>query len=260
MLDDPVIRRDVIRAFAAYDDEKLADELLLRYPSFTGEEKLDVIHTLSARSASGWKLTMAIKDEVVPRRDVPAYVARILQRVVGNGFVEVWGPVESVAPERQAEIERISNLLANDSRVANLSNGRALFNRTCSTCHKLFGYGREIGPDITGANREDTNYLLGNILTPSADIQDDYRMSIILMDDGRVYSGVVADEDERLVRLRVADEPDPVPLPKSAIESRRLSTASMMPDGILDNFTDDEIVDLIHYLKNEKQVELPRHP
>ncbi|MEM7456560.1 MAG: PVC-type heme-binding CxxCH protein [Planctomycetota bacterium] len=256
LLDDNNLRRDVIRAMAAFDEESLAVELLARYDQFDEWEKLDVVHTLSARSASGWLLTVAIKDGRIPRSDVPAYVARILQRVVGNGFVEVWGPVEQVGTEREAQIQHVRQLLVAEQEV-DLSHGRVLFNKTCASCHKLHGYGRDIGPDITGANRESTEYLLGNIMTPSAEIQDDYRMSIILMEDGRVYSGVVSGEDERLVRLMVADDPEPVLLPVSAIESRKLSTSSMMPDGLLNNLSDQEVVDLIGYLKNPGQVELP---
>ena len=60
-----------------------------RYPGFDTDEKLEVVHALATRPSYGWRLTQAIKSNRVPRRDVPAYVARQLRRVVGSGFVEI---------------------------------------------------------------------------------------------------------------------------------------------------------------------------
>ncbi len=258
LLDDDLLRRDAIRAMAAFDDEGLADSLLQRYAQLSEQDKLESVHTLAARSSSGWKLTMAIKQGTIPRRDIPAYVARILRRVVGTGFVEVWGPVDELSADKEAQLAKYRNLLTNDSlSKANAANGRLLFNRACATCHKLFGYGANIGPDITGSNRADTEYLISNILTPSAVIQDDYKMSIVLTADGRVYSGVVADENERILKLRVANETEPVAIAKSEIESRKVASVSMMPDGILNTLNDNEVLDLVCYLKSLRQVELP---
>ena len=65
----------------------------------------------------------------------------------------------------------------------------------------MYGEGGVIGPEITGANRSSLEYLLGNMVTPSAVIQDAYKMHIVLTDDGRVYSGIPAGENERQLRL-----------------------------------------------------------
>ena len=258
MLNDDQMRRDAIRTVAAYDEEDLAKTLLDRYATLSDDDKLEVVHALASRSNYGWELTQAIKRGDVPRRDVPAYVARLLRRVVGNGFVEVWGPIDALSEDKEKAFAKYRNLL-NDEQLAKADpgEGRVVFRRTCAACHKMYDEGGAIGPDITGANRTNLEYLLGNILTPSAIIQDDYKMHLVLTDEGRVYSGIPADEDTRQLRLRVANEEEPVVIPKSKIESREVASVSMMPDGILNTLSDEEVMNLIAYLKSLRQVNLP---
>ena len=74
---------------------------------------------------------------------------------------------------------------------ANIANGHAIFQRTCGACHKLYGEGGAIGPDLTGSNRGNLEYLLSNVLNPNAEVQDAYRMVVVTTRDGRTHSGNV---------------------------------------------------------------------
>ncbi len=258
LLDDDELRRDAIRAVSSFDDVTLAKELLKRYAGLSEEDKQEVVHTLASRSGYGAELTDAIQRGDVPKRDVPAYVARLLRRVVGNRFADVWGPIEALDADKEAMFTKYRTLLTPDAVAGgNAANGRAIFNRTCAACHKMYGHGGNVGPDITGANRTNLEYLLGNVLTPSAIIQDDYRMHIVLTDDGRIYSGIPAEENERQLKLRVADREQPVTIAKSQIESREIAPVSMMPEGTIQTLKDQEVIDLIAYLQSLKQVPLP---
>lgn len=254
---DANLRRDAIRAVSSFDDPSLAKELLDRYASWNAEEKLEVIHALSSRSSYGNALTESLRKGSIPKADIPAHVARLLRRVVGNSFVDVWGPIDELGADKEALFSKYRELLKDSTlEQGNAAQGRLLFNRTCASCHKLYGHGGEIGPDITGANRSNMEYLLSNILTPSAVIQDAYKMHIILMSDGQVYSGIPAEENERQLKLRVADRQEPITIAKSEIESREIAAVSMMPEGIFNNLKESEVVDLIRYLQSVKQVEL----
>ncbi|MBL05485.1 MAG: dehydrogenase [Planctomycetes bacterium] len=259
LLDEKPLRSEAIRSMAAFDDNGLGEALLERYATLSVGDKLEAIHALAARPGYGGQLTGAIKSGAVPRRDVPAYVARLLRRVVGSGFVEVWGPVDALPAAQAAAFKKYKALLSDEALLkANPGRGRVVFERTCSSCHKLYGGGGLIGPDITGANRTNLDYLLGNILTPSAIIQDAYRMQMVLMRDGRLYSGIPAVESERLLELRVANQAKPVALAKSQIASREIAPVSMMPEGLLANLSDAEVLDLVAYLRKLKQVPLPK--
>ena len=140
---------------AAYDNRQLGRELLARYPDFTPEEKLEVVQTMSSRSGYGNMITAKIKDGTIPKNEIPAYSARQLRRVVGNGFVEVWGPIDELSIDREAEFTKYQALLTSEKlQVADLQNGKALFVKSCGACHQMYGEGGILGPDLTGSNRE----------------------------------------------------------------------------------------------------------
>ena len=253
LLDDNQLRIDVLRAIAGYDSEPLAKTLIDRYPRFTPAEKAEAIQTLASRSKSGWLLTQAISKKVIPKKDVPTYVARQLRRVVGSGFVEVWGPIDHVSFDEKA-YEKYRNLLTDKNISASSpEKGRLIFKKTCAPCHKMYGDGGIIGPDLTGSNRANVDYLLGNILDPSGEIQDDYKMVVITTRDGRTYVGNIAKETERQLTLRIVGQ-DAVAINKSDIQTRETTPVSMMPSGLLENLTDQEVTELMAYMRTVKQI------
>ena len=248
LLDDQALRADAIRAVAAFDDEKLGRLLIDRYRTFSAAEKLEAVQTLASRPRYGRMLTEALANQSIPRADVPVHVSRQLLRVVGAKFVEVWGPIErSAAVEK--EYARYRALL-NDTAMsgANLQNGRGVYQRTCGACHRLHGEGGEIGPDLTGSNRPNLNYLLLNVLEPNAEVPDAYKMVVLTTRDGRTFTGNVVGETDRQITLRVVGR-DAVAIDKSSVQSREATAVSMMPAGLLDELTDRDVVDLIGYLQ-----------
>ena len=118
--------------------------------------------------------------------------------------------------------------------------------------HKMYGDGGILGPDITGSNRTNIDYLLSNILDPSAEIQDDYKMVMVTTRDGRTYVGNIASENERTLTLRVVGQ-NSVLINKSNIQSREGSELSMMPEGIFANLTDQEVLNLVAYLMTARK-------
>jgi putative heme-binding domain-containing protein len=239
---------DAIRAMAAFDEDELGKLLIDRYATFNGAEKSEAVQTLASRRRYGRLLTEALAKGAIPRRDIPPYVARQLFRVMGAGFTDVWGPVEQSANEEKA-YARYRGLLS-DSAVggANVRNGRGVFQRTCGPCHKMYGEGGTIGPDLTGSNRANLDYLLFNVLNPNGEVQDDYKMVVITTRDGRTLSGNIAAETPRQVTLRVVGR-DAAVINKSDIQSRESTAVSMMPPGLLDMLTDREVIDVVAYLR-----------
>src|SRR5690606_19713769 len=221
------------RAVGAFGERWLGETLLAGYESWTAEERAEAIRALASRPAYGWQLTQAIAKGVIPMRDVPPNVARQLLRVVGSGFIEVWGPIEESANDARA-YSRYRRLLSDEAmRRADLAAGRQLYDRTCGPCHKLHGEGGDLGPDLTGSNRTNVDYLLFNVLDPSGEVQDDYRMVVGTTRDGRTHAGTVAAETDRHLTLRVVGQ-EPVVVPIADIQSREVAPVSMMPPGLLD--------------------------
>ena len=257
MLDEPAMRLDAIRALASFDSPDIAPTLLQRYAKFSSSEKAEVIITLSARHHSAQALVAELKKNSIPKTDVTAFDARQLYRVLGPSFVEFWGPITQLASDKQAEMAKYKAMLTDAVLAkANVSRGRVIFERTCIGCHMLYGAGGHVGPDLTGSNRANLDYILSQILNPSEVMQESYQLMIVTTRDGRTLSGMVAAEDNQQLTLRLVGQ-DTV-ITKSEILSREKSPISMMPEGLLKMLKDEEVRDLIAYLRTTTQVPLPK--
>jgi putative membrane-bound dehydrogenase-like protein len=257
LLDEPAIRRDAIRALASFDTPQVAPTLIKRYATLSAAEKAEVVLTLSTRRSNASALVAALKNNTIPKTDVTASDARQLYRVLGPSFVEFWGPITQLASDKQAEMAKYKAMLT-DAEIAkaNTGKGRAIYERTCMACHKLYGAGGIIGPELTGSNRADLDYILSQIINPSEVMQDSYQLVIVTTRDGRTLSGTVVAEDNQQLTLRLVGQDSIVT--KSEILSREKSPVSMMPEGLLKTLKDDEVRDLIGYLRTPAQVPLPQ--
>ena len=257
LVGDPEFRMDAIQAVTAFDEESLGAFLMESYPTFNSTEKRTVLETMASRPTYGWMLTEAIKSGDLAREEVPAYVARQLRRVVGSGFVEVWGPIDDGPSDDDEAFNAYRTLLTPEAiAAADPSRGRLMYDRVCAACHVMFDAGGTIGPDLTGSNRTDIEYILSNVLTPSDDIQDDYRMVIVTMRDGRTWIGNVSNETDRQLTLRIVGRGD-VALEKSEIQSREVSERSLMPEGLFRALSDEDVLNIVSYLHASEQIAPP---
>jgi putative heme-binding domain-containing protein len=138
---------------------------------------------------------------------------------------------------------------------ANPSAGRAVFAQTCAVCHRLFGEGADIGPDLTGSGRANLDYLLENIIDPSAIVNADFRMAVVTMKDGRVLSGFITAKAGRTITLRTITEK--LALERAEIASQQELPQSLMPEGLLQSLSETQARDLLAYLMSPSQVPLP---
>tara|TARA_Y100000996_G_scaffold342888_1_gene280434 strand:- start:557 stop:1855 length:1299 start_codon:yes stop_codon:yes gene_type:complete len=248
LLKDPKIRKEAIRATASYNSAMIGKLLIDNYPEYDTSEKLEIVQSMASRVLYGRLLTQAIKDGVIPKKEVPAYTARQLSRVVGNRFNRVWGPLSKESTESLIAMDKYKNLLKPQNvGTGDPHRGRWVYDGLCGACHVMYGEGGILGPELTGANRTDLDYLLNNIMDPSGIIQDDYKMVMVATRDGRTYAGNIANENDQTLTLRVVGQ-DPVVLSKSEIMSTDISDLSMMPEGMLDDLESTDIIDLFSYL------------
>ena len=133
-----------------------------------------------------------------------------------------------------------------------------MFARTCQQCHALYGVGGAVGPNLTGSNRADLDYLLSNVVDPSAVIAKEYQTTMVVTVDGRTVSGVLAGEDANALTLKTATET--LVIPKEDVEERQLTNLSVMPEDQLKQFTPTDVVSLIAYLRGSSQVALLARP
>ena len=143
-------------------------------------------------------------------------------------------------------------LLAAASKPADLAAGRVLYKKRCANCHRLFGDGEKIGPDLTGSGRANLDYILQNVVTPSAVVAAGYRVSVVATSDGRVLTGIVNEVSPQLITVQTAKEQ--VRLQRTDVEQVKKSPLSLMPDNLLKDLSDQEVLNLIRYLASPQQV------
>jgi putative heme-binding domain-containing protein len=260
LLKDRALRGPAIRGLAAYDAPSTPPALLGHYGSFTDEEKADAVQTLAQRPAYALALLGAVEKGQVPRRDLSAFTARQLlglkQPAVTDKLGKVWGTIRPASQEKEALLARYKRLLTPAYlKRANPAAGRVVFRRTCAACHKLFDDGGAVGPELTGAQRTNLDYVLENLLDPSALVFSDYQVTAVELKDGRVLNGIVKQWTAKAIALQTQNEI--VYVPKTDIEAQAKSPLSLMPDGLLTNLKDEEVRDLIAYLAGLAQVPLP---
>jgi putative membrane-bound dehydrogenase-like protein len=261
LLDEPALRRPALQCLAAYDNGTIPREILARYSSFSTAEKEDAIATLVSRPNYALALLDAIAAKKVPRSEVSVFAARQMQNLkndrVRDRLDAVWGQVRQSSKEKKAAIERYKKRLEGETLArADRSAGRVVFQQTCAQCHRLFGEGGQIGPDLTGSNRNDVHYVLENIIDPGATVSGDYRLTNFFTRKGRLISGIIIEQSDRAITVQTATEK--LVLPRTDILESEKSRLSMMPEGLVDKLAFTQLRDLVAYLSAKEQVPLPQ--
>src|SRR5213075_1171657 len=179
--------------------------------SFDPALKRDALNTLVSRVSYAAPLVAAITAQRIPAKDLTADVVRQLRGLkdpaLQTQVTKLYGTYRESSADKKAEIEKYRRLYSSGgSQPGNASPGRVVFNKVCAQCHMLFDVGGKVGPDITGANRTDLNYLLETILDPNAVIPNEYRTTEIETKDGRSLVGIVKVMGDKAVQLQTANE------------------------------------------------------
>ncbi len=247
---DKVLASDVVRALAFYDDPGISDRLIKRWKQ-SPVDRNAVIDSLVARKKHAADLLDAIEAGSIPSSAISPYQARQIDNQGDEQLSQrlrmLWGNLRETTAEKQRDLQRWKAVLTKPRiEAADVLAGKAIFMKQCSACHQLYGDGHPVGPNLTGSDRHNLDYLLGNMLDPSSVVAVAYRMSVLLLQDGRVLSGVVTSESDRTITIQTQERAESVD--KELIEERKTSEQSLMPDGVLSQLKDDEVANLIAYL------------
>jgi putative heme-binding domain-containing protein len=160
-----------------------------------------------------------------------------------------WGSITGGTPGETLAVVRRYN---NDIRAAagDPARGHEIFKKTCAVCHELFGEGEKVGPELTHANRQDRDFLLVSIVDPNAVIRKEFLNYNLETIDGRQLNGLIAGQTPNSVTLMAAKNERTV-IPRDQIKSLRESTVSLMPEGLLNAMTPQELRDLFSYLERK---------
>jgi putative heme-binding domain-containing protein len=257
LLKDPAVRESAIKALAGFDDPKTPAAIVEAYPSFDTATKLAAANTLASRKSYAKELMKAAQAGKIPVKELTAATVRTLRefkdKEIDAWITSVWGVARSTPDDKLKQIEQYKAMLTSEAlKAGNPSVGRALFAKTCQQCHTLYGEGGKVGPDLTGSNRQDLDYILQNVIDPSSVIAKDYQVTNIWTKDDQILSGIVTREDDSMITIMT--ESDTVTIERKLIDDLRKSELSMMPEGLLTAMSKEEVIHLVSYLRTQSQV------
>ena len=261
------LRKAALGALQAYDSPNISGEILTQLASYPNDVRTAAFGLLASRASWALALLQAVDAGRLDKAAVPNDVVRRIRGLESprsregglssppGGDAAIVTLITKHWPNiRQATSAELEKEITRLAEVINLTTGspyagKKLFLENCGVCHKLFTKGGEIGPDLTVYQRGDLPNLLLNIVNPNAEIREGYESFLVETKDGRSLTGFRADQDATVVVLRTPDG-QTVPLPRAEIASMEPAGASLMPEGLLSNLSDQQVRDLFAYLRS----------
>jgi len=261
LINEEALRTDATIGLLEMGDPDGPALALSRYKTAPARDHAPLLGAMVTRTAAATSLLQGIADGQIPRADLTPFHARQIASLndakLTRRLGEVWGFVRTSDAEKRASSARFREELSFDRlKSADLGHGRQLFNQACAACHKLYGEGGSLGPDLTGSGRGQLDYLLENMVDPSAVVPADYRMTVVTLKDDRVFNGVLRDQTARTITIQ--SQTGLTTVERTEVESLQDSALSVMPEGLLESLKPEDRRDLIGYLMHSQQVPLPK--
>lgn len=250
---DAELRRAALGALQGFSSPGIARGILEIYPSLAGKERTTAEALLASREgwSSAW-LTAMDAGGVSAEGVAPEAIATLrlhqdekLAKLVQKHFGESTTPAKPVVEQ----VARIREIV--EGAPGSPYRGRPLFKQRCASCHVLFHEGGKIGPDLTSYQRDDLETMLTSVVDPNAEIREGYEGFLVKTRDGRLLSGFVADQGAQKLVLRGFDGSD-ASLPRDRVAEMTPLGRSLMPEGLLDDLSDQELRDLFAYLRSSQ--------
>lgn len=257
------IQQAALLALQRYDQDEIGKRVVKAYPDKLRADP-DVRTAALALFASRDKWAVQLLDAIdrkkqgneefiahtISKEDVPEQIVRQLKLLKDYSVVQtaerLWPNVRpATSPEKNAAIARISALMK--SGGGNAALGRTLFSNKCGTCHRLFGAGGSVGPDLTGYDRSNLDDLLTNIVDPNAYIREGYVTSQVTTVDGRTIIGNIKSRKGSVITIQPFSG-DPVNISTSQVKDIKEQKTSIMPERLLEDMDDQQVKSLLSYL------------
>ncbi len=248
------IRAASLSAIAGFDDAKVSETILNQWSNLTPSLRAVAGSVLGTRRSWTQAWLDACSFQKVDAASMPMECVRAM-RLHGDEALQL--KISQLYPGMQGpdlvQAQRdVASLLGRVEPIeGDPYRGKAQFKENCARCHKLYAEGGEIGPDLTGYQRDQLPTLLRNIIAPSLEIREGYQTVGVRMEDGSVLTGFIENQSDERFTLKAIDGTSHV-ISKSEVDQVLKQVTSLMPEGMLNAMTDQQIADLLAYLRSSQ--------
>jgi putative heme-binding domain-containing protein len=247
-------RGKVLDSLGRLDDPELPQIVLRAFATLPPELRPRAVELLTERSTWSKALVAAVEAKRIPTSTLNVTQLRKLQQSkdpeIADRVKSLWGTIRDRRnPLREQVADQIRTLLRRTP--ADAIAGQAVFKKLCAQCHKIYGEGQDVGPEITSNGRNDFEQLLSNVFDPSLVIGPGYQATTVATIEGRVLTGLLVEEGKDRVVLKLQGGTLET-IPRSQIEELKTSPISLMPEEIEKQLSTQEIADLCAFLCLDK--------
>ncbi len=242
------LRLDLVNALQRFASPDIARELLDLYPGFSGKLRDTAQAALASRPDWSRRLLAAVDEGQLKKEQIS--IANLLaitafKDAASDVLIKKhWGRLTKSSEEKEAQIAKVKKLL--NSGKGDVKAGHELFKVACAVCHTLNKEGGKIGPDLTGYERDNLDFILPAIVDPSLAIREEYIAFNIATTDAQTLTGLVTELSKTSVTLLDIGGNKTV-LSRTNIKTMQASHTSLMPEGLLDAMTEQQVKDLFAY-------------
>lgn len=247
------VRTAALLALQRYEVPEASSAILAEYSKMPPALQDKARDVLVSRPAWAATTLSAVEQGTISAKDFGlVQVRRILlhnDSALSARCEKLWGQMRpATSREKQGRIMAVSQILGKGPGDA--VRGRALVKQHCLNCHQLFGEGEKVGPDLTPVDRKNLEVLLPNVVDPSGVIREGYQQYNVATTDGRVLSGLLAENTPEKITVLDAKNVRTT-LRQREVEATQRADSSLMPEAILEPLSDQELRDLFSYLRSD---------
>lgn len=251
------LKQAALSSLRLYDSPEIGEKINAWYPDRLRADpdvKYAALELLLSRSV--WTrhlLESIVLSKRISPEDIPLQLIRQIPLLGDDDLSErahkIWPNLSDVsAREKENTIRELRSKI--ELRAGELEAGRPLFAAICGSCHRLFDEGADIGPELTGYDRSDLDYLLLHTVDPNLEIREGYINFLVEMKDGQNLFGTLSDQSGGNMTLRAFNGQEVI-LAEDQIKKMKAQQRSIMPERILDGLTEKQLQDLFAYLMRD---------
>ena len=243
--DQVVIQNTAIEKLFESEDLEAASVQLSRFSELDLARRTALIDGISRHRNLQVVLLDSLEQNVLPLHAIPDHVQR---RLSGNPKLKERSAKLFVTAEKSDRMQTYQEHKKVLELEADAAKGKPVYEKLCASCHRLGNLGYNVGPDLSGLRNQPEDALLLHILVPNKEVYPTFALYTAETKDDQVFAGILSSENANSVTLTLPLG-QKVNIDRSNLKFLKVSPLSLMPDGLENGMTAQELADLLAFLK-----------